>query len=126
MQLEEDAYRAMIAGATAGRTTSTKGLTQSEAMDMINNLVGLAGPWKGPGSAGDTMRKKILSRFHRMQYYTPLPPEGGTPRLDFRRIANWMLQYSYLHKPLNNYTEKELPALVSQVDAMYKSYLKNV
>lgn len=137
-KLSDDAYRAMIAGVSSGRTTSTKGLTQAEALAAINSLVGIRHVQrideqeKGLTEA-DKMRRKILSRFHRMKWYLPGPaPIAATGtgnlvlgKLDYKRISEWMLTYSYLHKPLNNYTEDELPELVSQVDKVYQSILKS-
>lgn len=137
--ITDDAYRAMIAGVSDGRTTSTKGLTQAEAFAVINSLVGIRNiqrvdEQKKGLTEADRMRRKILSRFHRMKWYLPGPaPIASTGtgnlvlgQLDYRRIDRWMLLYGYLHKPLKNYTENELPVLVSQVDRVYRSYLKNV
>lgn len=137
-KLTDDAYRAMIAGVSDGRTTSTKELTQVEAFSAINSLVGIQHTQRihegdKELTEVDKMRRKILSRFHRMKWYLPgVAPIASTAtgglvvgQLDYKRINQWMVDYSYLHKPLNKYSESELPDLVSQVDKVYKSILKN-
>ncbi|MCH5690020.1 hypothetical protein LWM68_40845 [Niabella sp. W65] len=43
---------------------------------------------------------------------------------DGKRVDEWMIKFSYLHKKLNKYTFEELPKLVSQFEAFYKSTLK--
>lgn len=67
--------------------------------------------------SADNMRKKIISRFRTMGYN-----ENG--EADMERIYAWVIKYGYLKKQLNNYTTKELPLLVSQVERYYNSTLK--
>lgn len=62
------------------------------------------------------MRKKIISLFMKMGYI-----ENHRPDMD--RIYDWVLKYGSKNKPLNDYSVTELPALISQVEIMYKKFL---
>lgn len=117
--LGDDSYRNMIAAATDGRTTSTKELTECEAESLIKGLAATLPP-AYHSQESNTMRKKILSYCHKLHWTTP------AGKVDMERLNAWMLKSSYLHKPLMDYRYEELPALVSQFEKVYKSYLRNV
>lgn len=48
--------------------------------------------------------------------------KDGKP--DMAHIYAWVLKYGYLHKPMNNYTQAELPRLVSQAEGVQHSDFK--
>jgi hypothetical protein len=43
---------------------------------------------------------------------------------DYSDLNTWIEKYGYKHKPFFKYTPKELPTLVSQMEAVHKSRLK--
>ncbi|MCO5258892.1 MAG: hypothetical protein M9916_01995 [Crocinitomicaceae bacterium] len=47
-------------------------------------------------------------------------------KADMERIYAWVLKYGYKHKPLNQYTEQELPELVHQAEQFYKSHIERL
>lgn len=68
----------------------------------------------------DKMRKKIISYFHKMGY------QHDNCRINMVRVNDWCKKYGYLHKKLNDYNEKELPKLITQVEAVYTSFLAGI
>ncbi len=122
----------IVSAFTAGRSTSSKDLTKSEAAALIGHLKSLD---KVDNSA-TKMRNKILSmawEMHWVRSLTPSPsPEerGGQTFIktviDMQHVNNWCLKSSYLKKKLDDYKYEELPKLVSQFEEVYKSYLKGV
>lgn len=115
----------LVEGFTRGRSSSSKDMNHYEAIDMINYLQAqpkahLASlTTSDDKAAADKMRKKIISLAWQMNW-----TKDG--RADMARISHWAEQYGYLHKPLNNYTYKELPKLLTQFQAIFKSYLKSI
>lgn len=106
----DDASRAnIVLGATNGRTDSTSALTWHEADDLIRALR------KQVADKGDVMRKKVIAI---LRSYGMIRLTSQGVRADMPRIYEWVLKYGYLHKPLNDYTVKELPALVSQAEKL--------
>ncbi len=72
--------------------------------------------------AGNKMRKRIFSLAH--QYgWTYYIPSKGRNVVNLDRLNGWMVDYSYLHKPLNYYTPEELVKLVSQWERVVMSYI---
>jgi hypothetical protein len=107
----------IISGATDGRTESRGDLQRTEATDLIKYLKGL-----DPDEvSAEKMRRKIISRAHEMGWRMP-----GTLRVDMKRLDDWCGKFGYRHKHLNSYTLAELPALVTQFDAVYTSFLKSL
>lgn len=99
------------------RTESLRKLTCTEADILIRDLIELS---PQPDREKVTrMRKKIIAQCREMRW----DKDGKT---DYERLNNFCLKYGYLHKPMNDYSEKELPRLVSQFEEVYKSYLKKL
>jgi hypothetical protein len=115
-------YKAdLVAAFTNGRTTSSKELHQLEALELINHLQQIARKAQtDTDNAANRMRRKLIAmarEIHWEEYYCP--PKSVKPtarRADMNRINNWCRQYGYLHKALNDYSYKELPALLSQFE----------
>lgn len=107
----------IISGFTNGRTTSIKALEPDETTAVIKHLRGM----QTDNSKETKMKNKILSLAHEMHWHLP-----GTRKVDMKRVDGWMKQTSYLKKPLDSYTYKELPKLVSQFENVYKYYLNNL
>lgn len=60
---------------------------------------------------------RLVKKFYKLCYELnwTLPDTG---KLDYARIENWLNKYSYLHKQIDEYTEGELPCLVSQLQTI--------
>jgi len=100
-----------------GETRSSAGLDYNEMSRLISHLQNKANAIKQDEPA-NKMRRKICSMFHELRYELP----SGI--LDYARINEWMLKFSYQHKLLNAYTIEELPRLVSQVENMLTKQYK--
>ncbi len=99
-----------------GRTESSKELTSPEIARIIRDL---ENGFKELDRS-DIMRKKIISQAHEMGW------ELSGHKADMARINDWCQKFGFLHKPLNQYSYTELPALVSQFDSVYRSFLKAI
>lgn len=111
-----DEKESIVNAFTGGRTTSTKVMSDKEAVALIAHLQSL----DTDVASAEKMRNKILYYGHEMNWRLP-----GTERIDMQRVNNWCIKFGYLKKPLDAHTQKELPQLLSQFEQVYKSYLKN-
>lgn len=103
---------------TSDRETSTTKMEYKEAQELIGRLKELVG--QTPEQIrSDAMRKKIIHMARRMQW-----ERAG--KADMERVNAWCNKSGYLHKSLNEYTYNELPALVTQFEQVFKSYLKSI
>lgn len=104
-----------------GRTDTTTGLYITEARQLLTDLNRLLGNTEPPG---EKLRRKIIGIAHDLGWELP----GG--KADMKRINDFIAARGYLHKygkkKLNDYTEKELPGLVTQFVNIKNSYLKSV
>lgn len=62
-------------------------------------------------------RKSIMSMCHQMNW-TFFSDRYKRICVDYNRLNDWMLKYSYLHKPLKEYKTKEMPKLFVQFKAL--------
>lgn len=128
-KIDKEAKAAMVYGFSGGRCTSTKDLTDAEAVLLLRHLQA-----HDPNRAAvEKMKGKIFYYCHEMGWTAPSqpPPEGGggAPTrmvVDMKRLDAWCLKYSYLHKKLDYYRYNELPKLVSQFEALYKHFLLSI
>lgn len=112
-----DEKESIVSGFTAGRTDSVRAMSFDEAAALIGHLKGLDQEEAG----SDKMKNKILSMAHEMGWRI-----RGTEKIDMDHVNNWCKSLSYAKKPLDEYSYKELPKLVSQFEEVYKSYLKGI
>lgn len=104
---------------SGGRTDSSTGLFHNEAVQLINDLNRQTGfsPKEKPG---EKQRRRIIAMAHDMRWQLP------GYKVDMKRVNDWCCTYGYLHKKLNDYTEAELPKLVSQFMQVHQSFLKHI
>lgn len=102
----------LVYGASSGRTTSLRQLTMIEAKGLLSILL--------ESDPANNMRKKIYSMAHEMRWVKSSDPG----KVDKQKLDAIVLKYGYLHKKLMSYSYEELPKLVTQVENMLKSYLK--
>ena len=118
LKINADDKEVMVAGFSGGRECSSKFLTSDEANAMIRHLQQLLG---NKDDKANNMRRKMISYAHQLHWHLP-----GTQKPDMPRLNAWCKQYGYLHKPLNEYTYKELPKLVSQFKAVFADILNKL
>jgi hypothetical protein len=133
----------LVESFTNGRTSSTKDMTQYEAIELVRHLKAMLANKQQPNTSpkpmaqaikaaikpdaerANNMRKKIIALAHQMGW-SAYHPVSGRKVADMAHINEWCTKYGYLHKPLNDYTLAELPKLVTQFDNLYKSFLKAI
>ena len=134
----------LVESFTSGRETSSTGLKNHEAIELIKHLkcelqkqkqppvnndpthIGNVMPTfkaNTPAQQANTMRKKIIALAHQMGW-SAQHPESGNKIADMPRINAWCVKYGYLHKELNAYSLEELPKLVTQYQNLYNTFLK--
>lgn len=139
------AKQTLVESFSSGRETSSTGLKDHEAIEMIKYLKGellkkqqpaysdpkhignvMPAAFKAstPGKQANTMRKKIIALAHQMGW-SGIHPTSGNKIADMARINAWCIKYGYLHKQLNDHTISELPKLVTQFDNLYKTFLNS-
>jgi len=117
LKIDADTKKDLVLQFTNNREESTKELMVDECQNLINYLnAAQHGSTTLKKSGGkvvdvcDKMRKKILSICHDLQWELP------NGKIDWKHLNDYLNKYGYLHKPLNDYTEKELPTLVTQFE----------
>ncbi len=120
--IDTDAKKAMLMEYTEGRTDSSAGLRQKEADALILSLAADA----AAADPCDKMRKKIISRAHRLGWVLNPAAYEGKQKVDMNRLNAWCVKYGHLHKELSDYGYNDLVKLNSQMDMAYASYLKSV
>lgn len=93
-------------------------LTPQEYQDVIVYLRKQANPIDE--AAIKRMRSKIIGLCQ-----TKLGLQTADNQIDWQMFNSFMVKTSYLKKPLNHYTLAELPKLVSQIQKIAKTPLKN-
>ena len=121
-QQRDEYKRQLVKDYTDGRETSTTKLRTAEAAMMITALEKMAPPKKPKDDPANRMRRKIISMAHEMAWTLPHDPK----KADMKRINDWCRNSGYLHKGLNDYTERELPMLVSQFTKVHETYLRDI
>lgn len=119
-----DEKRKMIGDASNGRVTSTKDLSFDEAHSLLmflnadtdNNQVKL-----------DRQVRKLFAIAYDLKWIKEVSVIGKGGKLekkkDFSVVYQWVKQYGYLKKELREYNEKELPALITQLQRVAGYYL---
>ena len=113
----------MVSGFSGGRCTSSKNLTYEEAHELIKHLRVLSGNQQ-TAKPTDAMIGKILYYAHEIGWTKK--NLAGKIVADVKRVDEWALKYSYLHKKINVYSYSELPKLVTQFQIFYKDYLSKL
>lgn len=98
---------------SSGITKALGHLSQHQTQALIAHLREGA-----PKTPKQKMVGKILSMAHEMRWELP------NGKVDMDRLNAWCIKYNPHKKPLNAFTEAELPSVVSVFERMYKGYLK--
>jgi len=115
LNITPDNKEELVYSFSNGRETSSANLTHAECQGLINHLRAMKSGQRQEDKA-DKMRKKVLSICHEMNWKLP------NGKLDWNRINAFLYKYGYLKKTLNDYTEKELPMLITQFENLLKQY----
>ena len=107
--------------ASSGRCESLAILSDMELIEVNNHLQRLAAEVDG---ADDMKLKRQQRKFFSICYDLRWTLPGG--KLDYTTIFGWVNKYGYLHKDFNEYTAKELPELITQIETIQrKEYAKS-
>lgn len=102
---------------TNGRSTSLKEMTQRETSALINVLNERLSPAK---AKRDRQVSKILSMAHEMHW------ELQDGKVDMERLDVFFLTRTPQKKKLAEFTDAELPGLVTLFEKVYISFLKSL
>lgn len=108
-----------------GRTENSAELTDQEIDTLLEHVAhyGKEKPTRsGIDYQGQQMRRRILSMCYNLGWVSWCNTRNKTV-VDMQRLDAWMKKYGYLHKPMNSYSYKELPRLVTQFEKMLKKEL---
>lgn len=119
LSIDADHKHELVYQFSDGRTESSRQLYDDECRQLIHFLQSKINASPNQVKA-DRMRKKIISFFIKQGYTL----ESG--KVDMNRVYAWVLKYGYLHQPLNQYTHLQLPALVTQAEKAYNSFLDSI
>lgn len=117
LKIDEETKEEIVYDLTNGRTSHVSELFENESTALLKRLMNETGMDKSPAVK---MRRKIISMAHEMRW------EYNGGQINMEKINEWCIKFGYLHKELNKYTEQELPALVTQFEQVYHSYLKGI
>lgn len=115
--LDDETKEELIYMYTDGRSTRIRDLRFEEAKTVIQALTTGRAYVVTPAQK---MRRKILSMAHEINWELP------NGQIDMERVNNWCVSYGYLNKPLDEYTEAELPTLITAFQHMYLKHLKGI
>lgn len=111
---------------TEGKKTGLKELTESEYLafttwlhtSFIKNGI-TKQPLEKKSEALNKMRRKLLALFFKMGYHY----DGKT---DVKAVDSWCRKYGKFHKGLNEMDGVELPAVITQAENMYKTFIEGI
>lgn len=108
---------AIIIEYTDGRTSDMKDMTHRETVELVNALNAGLNPSK---LKRDKQVSKILSMAHEMHW------ELKTGKVDMERLDAFLLTRTPQKKKLCEFTDAELPGLVTLFEKVYISFLKSL
>lgn len=120
-----DEKKKIISDASNGRTASSKELFFDEAQAL---LMFLNSEKTNKEEKTDKQVRKLVALSYDLGWIgeKPVVKAGGKIEnvKDYSRLYDWVLKYGYLKKDLKEYKEKELPALITQLQKVAGYYLK--
>lgn len=119
--IDNDTKKEMVMTVTKGREKSSAKLTMEECQSLINSLnANQHTPRpnytdKYKDDPEDKQRKKIISICYEMRWTLD-------KQIDWKRLNTWLLKYGIHHKVLNDLSETELPATITQFEELLKHF----
>jgi len=122
----------IVSEASGMRTIRCSKLYYDEAQNLINMLNGKKPTDHRPRTTdkGDKMRKHIIAMAHEIGFIRKekvviiQQPGEIIEKNNYDDLHKWIEKFGYLHKPMDKYTYKELPTLVTQFKQVYASKIK--
>lgn len=119
--IDSETKETLVFSFTGGRETSSAKMTVQECQALIDHLNKYTKKKKPvDDEKAERMKRRIIAMCHEMGW------EKASGKIDMDHINNFCKESGYLHKPLDNYTAKELPKLIYQFEKVYNHYLENV
>ncbi|OKL40277.1 hypothetical protein [Pontibacter flavimaris] len=106
----------LVAFYTNGRTSSSRDMYFHEAQKLIVYLESItSNSASTPTDRADTMRKKVIAICYELGWIEPTDsPEER--KINMAVIDGFLKKRGYIKKPLNEFTVRELPRLISQFE----------
>jgi len=121
---DADMRQQAVLSYTDGRTIKLREMTGDEYKSMITDLTKKVPQIQMTigGKIADNMRKKIIALCREMG----MEKQGSTGNAvaDMSKVYAFVKKIGYGKKNLNNYTQEELPKLVSQIEIIHKEYIE--
>lgn len=120
----KDEKKKMISDVSNGRVESTSDLFFDEAHSL---LMFLNADTDNKQEKIDKQVRKIFAIAYDLKWITEKPVVNGSGKIekkkDYSVLYKWVNDYGYLKKELREYDEKELPALITQLQKVAGYYL---
>ena len=120
---EQDAKAEFIHSFTEDdQRTSTRDLSHHEAEEIIYFLKTGKSPTYAHFATFDQSNRQhryILSLCHQLNWVRP--SAKGKLVADLETLGRWLRKYGYLHKPMKEYSDREFPKLVTQLENILKT-----
>jgi len=108
-----DSRKEIVRSVCNGRTERLSELDPIELHELNEHLKRLsAAPADLDELKIKRQRRKFFSICHLLNW------EHNDGKLNYETINNWLIKFGYLHKPLNDYSLKELPQLITQIESI--------
>ncbi|MGQ0739122.1 MAG: hypothetical protein ACT4OJ_08705 [Bacteroidota bacterium] len=111
---------------TKGRTVHISEMTGPEAGELLSYLNAQTKDM----NVSSRLMAKLFAMCHEMGWVpqqTVIEGDKVKTKKDYSRVHGWVLKYGYLKKPLREYTYKELPKLVTQLEKhVYEPFIQNI
>ncbi len=130
--VKDKQYKAnLVSEFTNGRGSSTKDLYYDEANAMLAALNGktaatprpkgsLTPDSKPKDAARENKLKAVFSLMHRLKWYTDETINTAKPKLDYKRLNEWLVKYGHWHKILDGHKTEELSMVIFQMGEVLK------
>lgn len=120
LNIDSEQKEELVYQYTNGRTTSSSKMLIDECQMLINHLNSIKRgmtpkPDKWKETPENVMRRKILAICHELQW-----TKDG--KVDLKRLDEWLKKTGVHHKKLNDLTLQELPAQITQLEQVLKSF----
>lgn len=111
----------LVMGFTQMRTGRVSEMTMHEGRELIKHLKGL----DPDEQKAERMRRKLIGMAYERDGLGKTATRAQKESV-IERLNAWCIKYGVKHKPLNNYTVKELPALLTQYEKVTDDLLKRL
>lgn len=114
---------ALVREFTSSRTERSSEMSVDEAARLIKHLEECQGQVpatirQADAASANQQRRRILAVAHQLRW------ERKDGSVDLKRVDAFCVERGYLKKPLNDYTQDELPKLINQFDVVLRKFLK--